>query len=96
MKHPAFSEEEEWRLHDGGIIYKGHFTQEPDVQFRSTGERLVPYLTRAFAGTGFVGNEILKEVLLGQASSVSEDAAALLLHAHGFRATVRRSDVPVR
>ena len=80
MKHPSFSDEDEWRLmahdvsYDGMSIIKGR-----PIDFRNAGDQIIPYEKLVF-GDGHAG--LIKEVIVGHASTLSEDAV--------------RSDVPVR
>jgi hypothetical protein len=97
MKHPSFAEEEEWRMFahymslNGERLEKGD--QRREIKFRKSGERVVPYEELSFGGDGPLP---IKEVVLGQMSPISTDAARLLLLESGTDVAVKRSDVPVR
>ena len=97
MKHPSFAEEEEWRMFahymslNGKRLEKG--AQRQEIKFRKSGERIVPYEELNFGGDGPLP---IKEVVLGQMSPISTDAARLLLLESSTDVAVKRSDVPVR
>lgn len=91
LKHPAFAEEDEWRLSVQGVAHNGKLVDGTAFKFRRTGERLVPFEERSFGGQALV-----KKLVLGHTSPVAEEAARTLLYAHGYQPAVERSDVPVR
>jgi hypothetical protein len=91
MKHPAFAEEDEWRLSVQAIAHAGAFQDDTVLKYRRTGERLVPYEEHAFADINLV-----REVIVGYSSPTDPDAIRLALRDRGSAATVSRSTVPVR
>jgi hypothetical protein len=97
MKHPSFAEEEEWRMvtHyrslNGARLEQG--AQKREVKFRQLEDRVVPYEE---LDLGAATPHLIREVVLGHASSASVDAIRLLLVESGANARVRRSEVPVR
>ncbi len=97
MKHPSFSDEDEWRMvaHDisqnGQRLTKG--TRNGPVKFRKSGDRIIPYEQLNF-GAG--GQGLIKEIIVGHSSPLSVDAIRLLALENGDDAVVCRSEVPVR
>jgi hypothetical protein len=91
LKHPSFSEEEEWRLCGQVGSNAGQILDGTALKYRRTGDRLIPYEECEFTNA-----MLLEEVVVGYSSSFSLDAARLFLASHGFPTTVSRSSVPVR
>jgi len=91
MKHPAFSEEDEWRLSVHAVAQAGTFQDGTVLKYRHSGERLVPYQEHPFADIA-----LIREVVVGYSSPTDSDAIRLILRDHGSSATVSRSTVPVR
>jgi len=75
-------------LRQGGIN-----TQNREVKFRTSCERIIPYEELNFGG-GSSGP--IKEVILGYSSALSVEAIRLLTLKYGDDAVVSRSEVPVR
>jgi hypothetical protein len=94
MKHPAFIDENEWRLVaiDDTRITGGNFPLR--VEFRAVGARVVPYVNFPLPTP-----LPIREVVLGYSSPMTfdiEPVFTLLRSFLGGSARVRRSDVPAR
>jgi Protein of unknown function (DUF2971) len=99
FKHDAFRDEEELRL----VTFRVHGATVPDggsknptVEFLSTGNRIVPYVTLKYSNDGFP----LTSVLLGARAdhATAETSLRLMLQQAQFRGSVeiQRSSVAVR
>jgi hypothetical protein len=97
LKHPSFSDEDEWRMVAHGISYNGKSLENGfesrEVMFRTSCERIVPYEELNF-GSSESGS--IKEVILGYSSALSVEAIRLLTLKYGDDVLVSRSEVPVR
>jgi len=97
MKHPAFREEEEWRLVgletslDG--VRQDLTGDSTPLEYRRSGGRLIPYEVLSFEPTA---RDILKEIVVGYSSETAPDAIQIVAQQYKLRPVIRRSDVPVR
>jgi hypothetical protein len=94
IKHPSFSDEDEWRLLAYDVSNEGNsLIKNRPIEFRNAGDQIIPYETLDFADDCA---NLIKEVIVGHASSLSEDAVRLLAREKGINIAVSRSEVPVR
>jgi hypothetical protein len=98
IKHGSFRDEDEWRLVSIDLSCKGKSilhseTECRPIEFRTEGNRITPYDTLDFAADRAT---LVKEVIIGQASPLSEDSVRLLARENGLNIVVSRSEVPVR
>ena len=93
LKHPGFSEEQEWRL-----IYDGKSDRRPDqinsdLKHRFRGKEKIGYFEFSIRSA----TQLLREVVLGPKSDLSVEETAQLLRAAGYRdVEIRRSMIPYR
>jgi Protein of unknown function (DUF2971) len=96
MKHPSFSDENEWRLVAHVLSLNGvrqDVTGErTGLKYRRSNQRVVPYEELRFRETP----EVLKEIIVGYSSEIGLDAVKLLAQEQHVSPAIRRSDVPVR
>lgn len=110
MKNPAFIEEQEvrivrallpeekngqWSLKDAGGEGEDKVSSEPlDVKFRARGSGVVSYVDVPISG---LGNELVKEIVIGPRSVNSGSEISMALSACGFRGfTIRTSKATYR
>ncbi|HEY5962346.1 MAG TPA: DUF2971 domain-containing protein, partial [Polyangiaceae bacterium] len=91
MKHPAFREEEEWRLCGQILVRNGQIDESSQVRYRMRNDHLVPYESLSFREMS-----VVCDAVIGYSNPTSEHALKLLLRANGCLTEVRRSEVPVR
>jgi hypothetical protein len=88
QKNPAFAEEQEWRLISSFIK-----TTDDDIEFRSAGNRIVPY--RQFEIQPESG--IIQEVILGPKNQTPVDIVQIALKKFGYEdVSVRKSEATYR
>ncbi len=93
VKHPGFSEEQEWRLVMGLEIYdESSVTRQQPTQFRATNVAIVPYLTLPLPLESIVSIKVGP----GKNVEVRESGTRRVLKSLGSKATVTRSEVPLR
>lgn len=90
-KHPAFSEEREWRI----------LAETGDLQFRASNDRIVPYRLLDMSSADEPSLMPIREIVIGPCADRMESERALtyLAHAHGYghsRIHFRRSAAPYR
>jgi hypothetical protein len=90
IKHPAFSEEKEWRIISP---YFARYTV-PEIKFREGSSMLIPYLNLAFPQSG----EPFESVTLGpsQNQNMSMSALAMFLNNKCLCSRTENSTVPYR
>lgn len=97
MKHPAFSEEEEWRLVSHVTSLRGVrqdvTSDRTALKYRRSAGRLIPYEELSFSARA---SEMIKEIVVGYSSEIALDAVKLLAQEQVLSPIVVRSDVPVR
>jgi hypothetical protein len=90
LKHPSFSEEDEWRLSGQAIVADGKIQSNSVIKYRESSDRLIPYEEVEFEVAD------LQDVVVGYSSALTLDAVKLILTSQGFSASVERSMVPVQ
>jgi len=96
IKHPSFSEEEEWRLvahFVSGLKEQEDKERKRKILFRQVSKRLIPYEELNFSSSA---EDMIKEVVVGYSAIIGLDAVQLLLLENGLNPLVKRSEVPVR
>ncbi len=79
QKNPAFAEEQEWR-----VVSIFHKLFELDIEFRSVGDRIVPYRSFEF------DPEVITEVILGPKNQTPIEILNIILRKFGYNSVSLR------